>query len=223
MENINVFDIIVIALIALLGLKGFFRGFIKEFFALFGIIGGVFVASRVASEVGEIVIQIIPFDNDKTKLLVGFVIALIGFWLLAYIVGMILSKVFSLSGLGIFDRIAGFIFGAGKVFLIFSIIIYAVTSIQSFQKLFDKKFETSKTYPILKQAGGYIVQLDTTQFQGQVSKSVNSAVENTKEVIKDISVDAIKQNIEETKEVIEQKVDLVKENIENITQTVKEE
>ena len=35
------------------------------------------------------------------------------------------SKVFSVSGLGIFDRIFGFAFGAGKIFLLFAIISYA--------------------------------------------------------------------------------------------------
>ena len=52
MENINIFDLIVVALITILGLKGLFRGFTKEFFALIGIVGGVFVASRLSKDAG---------------------------------------------------------------------------------------------------------------------------------------------------------------------------
>jgi len=44
MENLNYFDIVVLGLVVLLGLKGFLRGFIKEAFAFIGIVGGFFIA-----------------------------------------------------------------------------------------------------------------------------------------------------------------------------------
>ena len=116
MENLNYFDVIVIALIVLLGLKGLLRGFIKEVFALVGLIGGVFIASRIALDIGSIVDSFIPMSNNNTVLLVGFIVSLIGIWILAYILGTILSKMFSMSGFGFLDRILGFIFGGAKVF-----------------------------------------------------------------------------------------------------------
>ena len=108
MENINVFDLIVVALITILGLKGLFRGFSKEFFALVGIVGGVFVASRLSNDAGEIVNSFIPMENENTILLAGFVSALIIFWIIAYIIGSGLEKIFKMSGLGALDRILGF-------------------------------------------------------------------------------------------------------------------
>ena len=53
MENFSFFDIIILALIVLLGLKGLLRGLVKELFAIFGIIGGIYISSRIA----EIYIQ----------------------------------------------------------------------------------------------------------------------------------------------------------------------
>ena len=53
MDFITWFDIIVIAVVVILGIKGVINGLIKEIFGLIGIIGGVIVASRNANLVGE--------------------------------------------------------------------------------------------------------------------------------------------------------------------------
>ncbi|MCK5111812.1 MAG: CvpA family protein [Arcobacteraceae bacterium] len=197
MENINIFDVIVLSLVTLLGLKGLFRGFIKEVFALFGIVGGVFVASRLSSEVGEIVDKVFHFDNNNTLVLVGFVVAIAAFWILAYVIGMALSKVFSLSGLGIFDRLLGFIFGAGKVFLLFSIIAFAISSVEAINKKLTKKLANSVVFPILKDTGKFIIKLDTTKLEKGVTTRVNGAIQSTKDTLKDISTDKIKKKVED--------------------------
>ena len=204
MENINIFDLIVLVLITLLGLKGLFRGFIKEAFALFGIVGGVFVASRVSSQVGEIVDNIIPFDNNNTMLLVGFITALVIFWVLAYIVGVTLCKVFSLSGLGLFDRVLGFVFGAGKVFLLFSMIAYATSQIEAIHKKLNQKLSDSIVFPILIETGNYIIRLDTTKLENGITTHVNGAIENTKKTLEDMSTEAIKTKAEEIKKEIKE-------------------
>jgi len=213
LEDINIFDIIVMSLVTLLGLKGLFRGFIKESFALIGIVGGVFVASRLSSEVGEIVHQIIPFDNNNTMMLVGFIVALILFWSVAYFVGITLSKMFSLSGLGIFDKLLGFVFGASKVFLLFSIITFAASSIETFKTKINKNLNNSIVYPILRDTGGYIIKLDTTKLQNGLSTHVNSAIETTKSTIKDISINEIKENIKKKTEAIKKKAEDIKKEL----------
>ena len=181
----------------LLGLKGLFRGFIKEFFALVGLVGGVFVASRLGSSVGEMIDTIIPIENNNTVVLIGFVLALVGFWIVAYIVGMVVSKAFSLSGLGIFDRFLGFVFGAGKVFLLFSIIVYAISQVEVINKKLDKSTQDSIVYPLLKKSGEYIIKLDTTQLQSKISDNIDDTIEITKDAVEDISTQSIKDKIEE--------------------------
>jgi len=197
MENINYFDIIVLALVTLLGLKGLFRGFIKEFFALVGLVGGVFVASRFASITGELIATLIPIDNNNTMLLIGFISSLILFWILAFIIGNILSKIFSLSGLGIFDRFLGFVFGAGKIFLLFSIIIYALSQVEMINKKLESISKNSIAYPLLKDSGAYIIKLDTTKLQSNISDGIDTAIETSKDMVEDISDDIIKEKIQE--------------------------
>ena len=206
MENINYFDLIVLALVTLLGLKGLFRGFIKEAFALFGIVGGVFVASRVSSQVGEIVDNIMHFDNNNTVVLVGFIVSLAVFWVVAYILGTILSKMIGLSGLGFLDRFLGFVFGAGKVFLLFSIIVYALSNVESINKKLEEKVQDSMVYPILKQTGQYIIKLDTTNIQQKVSKNIDKAIDAGTDTLKDISAQEIKKKAQETVKTIKKEI-----------------
>jgi membrane protein required for colicin V production len=205
-ENINYFDLIILALVTLLGLKGLFRGFIKEAFALFGIVGGVFVASRVSSQVGEIVDNIIHFDNNNTVVLVGFIVSLAVFWVVAYILGTILSKMIGLSGLGFLDRFLGFVFGAGKVFLLFSIIVYALSNVESINKKLEEKVQDSMVYPILKQTGQYIIKLDTTNIQEKVSKNIDKAIEAGTDTLKDISAQEIKKKAQDTVKTIKKEI-----------------
>jgi len=202
-ENINIFDLVVISLVVILGLKGLFRGFTKEFFALVGIVGGVFVASRISNEVGAILNGIIPMQNENTILLAGFVVALILFWIVAYIAGSALEKIFKMSGLGIFDRILGFAFGAGKIFLLFSIIAYAASQVKIIDDNLSPKLETSIVFPILKDTGSYIIKLDTSGFQEKVTEQLDEVVDATKETITEISKEELEKKAIELKKQLE--------------------
>ncbi len=196
MDEFNLFDIIVLVLVSLLGLKGLLRGFIKEAFGLIGIVGGVYVASRVSGSTGNLINSIIPIDNESTRLLIGFLVSIIAFWAIAYAIGVVISKISSLSGLGIFDRIFGFVFGAAKVFLIFSIIVYAISQVDAIRNALEKKTQGSIMFPILQDVGSYIIKLDTTKLQSGVTKHVNGAIEATKETLEEVSTEAIKNEIE---------------------------
>jgi membrane protein required for colicin V production len=198
LENINLFDLIVIVLVTVLGLKGLFRGFTKEFFALIGIVGGVFVASRVSNDMGAFANSLVPMENDNTIMLVGFIISLIGFWIVAFIIGNILAKVFTLSGLGFFDRVFGFVFGAGKIFLLFSIIAYSISQVKVINDNLEPKLKDSIVFPLLVQTGAYVIKLDASGLQKEVSSTLDEAVKSTKQTIQEISTKEIQKKIDET-------------------------
>jgi len=204
LENINLFDIIVLSLVVILGLKGLFKGFTKELFGLVGIVGGVFIASRLAKNTGEIVNGIIPIDNESTILLVGFIVTLVIFWIIAYILGVVLEKVFSASGLGIFDRIFGFLFGAGKIFLLFSIIAYATSQVKMINDNLQPKLKDSTVFPLLTETGSYIIKLDTTDIQKEVSKTFDSVVESAKDSLEELSKEELEKKATELKEQLQE-------------------
>ena len=153
MQSFAIFDLIILSITLILGLKGLFRGLIKEVFGIIGIIGAIFVASRISKEIGDLIAPILVLENEATIKLIGFVVALVAVWLVVYSAGVIVSKIFAASGLGIVDRIFGFVFGAAKIFLIFSVIAYALYQVQSFKKVIDEKFADSIVMPHLISVG----------------------------------------------------------------------
>jgi membrane protein required for colicin V production len=159
-------DIIVLSVVALLGVKGFFTGFLKEFFALIGIVGGVFLASRLGPAMGDMVNMIFHFESTKVIGTIGFVVVLVASWLGAMAVGQSASIIASVAGLGIFDRVLGVAFSGAKIFMIFSIVAYALSSITLLQSTLQKKTESSFVYPMLVATGGVIIKIDPQSLLG---------------------------------------------------------
>lgn len=225
MQNFAVFDLIILTITLILGLKGLFRGLIKEVFGIIGIIGAIFVASRISKETGDLLAPILVLENDATIKLIGFVVSLVGVWLVVYSAGIVLSKIFSASGLGVIDRFFGFVFGAAKIFLIFSVIAYALYQVQSFKKVIDEKFSNSLVMPHLISVGSYIIKLDTNTISNTIDKAVDSAksatiLEDTKNNVKfgvENTVNGVKSTVEEE---ITQKVE---EKIQETTKTTNEQ
>jgi membrane protein required for colicin V production len=236
MQDFSIFDLIIISVTLILGLKGLFRGLIKEIFGIVGIIGAIFVASRISKDVGDIIAPILAIQSEATTKLIGFIIALIGFWLIVYVLGVIVSKIFSASGLGVVDRIFGFLFGAAKVFLIFSVIAYALYQVQSFRKLIDEKFANSYVMPHLISVGSYIIKLDTSAITNSVDKVIDSAktseildetknsikegveatTQSVKGAVQEEIVNNIQEKFEETKTATEEQIDTTKNKLKSI-------
>lgn len=221
MQDFSVFDLIIIAITIILGLKGLFRGFIKEVFGIIGIVGAIFVASRISQETGDLLAPILVLENSATIKLIGFIVALIGVWLVVYSAGVVISKIFSASGLGAIDRILGFVFGALKIFLIFSVIAYALYQVQSFKKVIDEKFANSAVMPHLLSVGSYIIKLDTTVIIDTIDKGVQSVKDN--ESVKDTVTD-VKEKIETTTEELKQNIqEEISQSIEDKVKDVTQE
>ncbi|MEM5570357.1 CvpA family protein [Aliarcobacter butzleri] len=226
MQNIAIFDLVIITITLLLGLKGLFRGIIKEIFGIIGIIGAIFVASRISTQTGELIAPVLVLENQATIKLIGFVIALVIVWLIAYSAGVVVSKIFSASGLGIIDRFFGFLFGMAKIFLIFSVIAYALYQVNSFKKVIDEQFKTSILMPYLLDVGSVIIKLDTTALTNNIDKAIEtvtdtpSTIQNTTQEIKQ-EVDSTLNNVQEVVEVgvkdaVEEEVKTTKDKLKDI-------
>ncbi len=226
MQNIAIFDLVIITITLLLGLKGLFRGIIKEIFGIIGIIGAIFVASRISIQTGELIAPVLVLENQATIKLIGFVIALVIVWLIAYSAGVVVSKIFSASGLGIIDRFFGFLFGMAKIFLIFSVIAYALYQVNSFKKVIDEQFKSSILMPYLLDVGSVIIKLDTTALTNNIDKAIEtvtdtpSNIQNTTQEIKQ-EVDSTLNNVQEVvedgvKDAVEEEVKTTKDKLKDI-------
>ena len=176
------FDIVVSVIILFLGLKGILNGFFKELFGLLGIVGGIFIASRVGDDVGQYLSDLIfNFDSHAAITFTGFLVTLAIFWLFMVLIGLIFKKLSSIAGLGIFDRILGFAFGASKFFLIASVIAFATYNVKAMRSTIDSAMQNSIMFPILVKTGDVIMQIDPID----ISDDINVTIENGKQAMQD--------------------------------------
>ncbi len=178
MENVSIFDIALLSLIVIFGVKGLISGIIKETFGLIGIIGGIFFASRFAQKAGDFIDANIYHINNKASIyFIGFIAILLIIWLSSIVIGFIFTKLVNLSGLGFTNKLLGFIVGSLKIFLLFSIVIFALRSIDIFRENIDSKLKKSYSYPYLITIGNYIVKFkleDVNKTINTMNKKVNN-------------------------------------------------
>lgn len=188
--DFSYFDIVISILVLFLGLKGIINGFFKELFGLLGIIGGIFIASRVGKDVGKFINDsVLKFENDAAISFTGFLVTFALFWLFMIGVGIIFKKLSSLSGLGVFDKILGFIFSASKFFLIAAVIAYALYNIKAMKENLDSIMKNSSLFPVLVETGSAIMKLDPIEISDDMNKTINK----NSEIIED-GIDKTLQN-----------------------------
>ena len=123
----SAFDIIVIFLALALGIKGLMRGFVKETCGLIALIGGIYLASSYAPSVASIAQEF--GMSPTTSSVIGFLVLFVAFWLGVTYIAALLSKGLSLSGLGSVNNLLGFVAGALKIYVILSVIAFALLNI----------------------------------------------------------------------------------------------
>ncbi len=162
LSTLNILDVVVGTIVIILGIKGMMNGLIKELFGLAGLIGGVYVASRMAEEIGEMIDrELFHIDNPAALKLLGFMAVFAGVWIVAIMVGAIFSRLIKMSGLGFVNGLFGFIFGGGKYFLVFALIITALSNVTLFKENVSQHLDDSVLYPYLKEAGSYLINIDS--------------------------------------------------------------
>ena len=201
----NYFDLIASVIILLLGLKGIINGFFKEVFGLIGIIGGIFIASRVGDEVGQYLSDMIfNFSNPSAVSFTGFLFTLAAFWIVMIIVGFAFKKLSSLSGLGPIDKILGFVFGAGKFFLIAAVIAFAVYNIKAIRTTLDTSLQGSVLFPVLVETGRFIMKIDPVEMNDEINTTIDKTTQTIKENIQEHVTDEVNKTIEETLQKVQQ-------------------
>jgi len=167
------FDIIIVALILFLSLKGIVTGFTKELFNFIGLIGGVALASRVNVEVGTFLSEnLFPLNNEPSLKLVGFVATLLAVWLIFTMVSSIINGFLS-DDIGIFSRILGYILTVARYIAIFAIIIVGVQQSDFLSKKLSEHYEKSQLLPILNDIGIQILnnQIDNNSTINDINLS----------------------------------------------------
>jgi len=147
----------------------------------------VYFASRFADTAAAFIdTNFLHLENTSLLKLIGFLVILTIIWLGATIIGAIFSKLTSQSGLGFINRLLGFVVGGGKYFLIFALIITALSNVTLVKDNLEKYVKDSVLYPFLKESGAYLINLDpatlgftTTEMPKETTIDTNSTTPET--------------------------------------------
>lgn len=124
----NLLDIIIIALLVVLGLRGLLRGLIKEAAALVALVAGGWLAYRFHGVVAGPLRDIFKLPAVAADI-TGFVLLLVLVGLAAHFGGNLLTKLVSLALLGWVNRVGGLCLGLAEAALVLGMAFYAVLAI----------------------------------------------------------------------------------------------
>ncbi len=157
---LNTFDLIVIGATLFIGLKGLYNGFVREFFGLIGLMGGLWVAVRYAQVTGEWLGKWLGLDSSSVMALIGFAILLFLIWGIGALAGTLFS---SDRTPPLLDRIGGMAIASLKSFLILSVIVYALYSIDLVRQTAKPHLAESLLFPWMDRAGSLLFPLASVE------------------------------------------------------------
>ena len=151
-------DIVLILLILLLSLKGYFNGFIRELVGFVGLIGGIFVASRAAEPVGHVLHDTIQMGNMGLMKLLAFLLVLGVIWGGSSFVATIFTAL-KAAPHSTLSRALGMGVGGLKYFLVFSLISASLLGNALVRDNFASQVHSSRLLPTLSRVGAALINL----------------------------------------------------------------
>ncbi len=140
----NYIDIIVLIPLLWFAYKGFNAGFVRELISVLAILAGAY-SIRYSDVVAEWI------NNDKISQEDYYIITFILAVILVTILGRIAEKIIKLVIPDLLNNIAGALFGALKVGLFFSVILFFINTIGFSETLISEETkEKSLTYPYIE-------------------------------------------------------------------------
>jgi len=179
----NIFDIVVIALILLLSMKGLFSGFTKELFSAIGLIGGLYAATLFNTDAAQYIYSNVTdaLSVPVLKLIATVVIFLV-VWYVASLIGRGLSLIGDSEYISTTSRLAGMFVKMVTLFLIFSLITFALSTKPQVSERFKDTLSQSKLYPLLRDVGAAILNISLPNVGATVDANSTATEQNSTQV-----------------------------------------
>lgn len=177
----HILDIIVVALIVFLAIKGLVNGFSKELFSLLTIAGGVILAARYNENVIQMINEqhLFPQIPDDFSKPIGFILILLSVWL---IIGLISSIITKLTGrsTGFISRLLGYVLSVTRYVFIFALIAFGVNQSEFFKDSTEKYKVETQLFEPMAQLGAEIlnVELNETSELSSSNSEVNLTIDS---------------------------------------------
>jgi len=126
---VTVFDFVVVGIVLLSLVFGFFRGFVRVTIALVAWVAAVIAAVRFSGNVGPMLPDF--GESSATRYVLAFAIILVAILLLGAIIGWALARLVRAIGLGFVDRTLGAVVGIarGVVIVVLGVLLAGLTTL----------------------------------------------------------------------------------------------
>lgn len=142
----NTFDIVIIVLLLVGGIRGFMKGFVFEIATLGSLFLGMFLAFKFAYLAQPTLRKMGNMDPHLLAVL-SFIVMFLAVIVAMYFLAKLFTSLIDMAGLGIFNKLAGALFGILKFAFILSILIYFFNQLDKKQKtITDEGITSSKLY-----------------------------------------------------------------------------
>lgn len=204
----NYFDMILIGLVCIFALKGFFRGAINETINLVVIFLALFIAPIFATQTGNFLIKTFNFKiSEDIVYFYGMGMLIVFMLIVGFMISIIAHIIMKTTGLKIVDRLVGIIIGGVKIILIISIFATLGYKIE-ITKQYLVQFSEKSTYfkQILSIGDKIIVKANI------VKENIEKNKESIEKTSNELSTNFIKQTN------LKEKVDYIRrdENIKEL-------
>lgn len=122
----NGFDLVILIVVAVFAILGFYWGLIRQVLSLVGLVAGIAVAGRVGPEVAVALSSFIP--DESVAAVLGFVLVLVAVSALASLLATLLRRFVGLLFLGWADHLAGAMLGTLQAGLACAIMLLALAA-----------------------------------------------------------------------------------------------
>lgn len=153
----NWFDLVVVILILLTLLKGFFSGFVMQIAMLAGLILGAVFAGKLSEIIAPKLIELTGVSSHIVAPL-SYIVAFIAILVGLYFIGKLLETVIKAIQLNIFNRLAGALFCSLKWIVIISILLNLLIEFDQDKKIIKEDVrENSITYPFISEVATTVI------------------------------------------------------------------
>jgi membrane protein required for colicin V production len=154
MVTLNAFDLIIIGLVALSAVIGVFRGFVKEVLSLAAWIGASWVAWVFAVPAGRLFDTVL--DKPALRVLAAGMALFLATLVAATLIGHLIQRTITRTGLAGPDRMLGLLFGAlrGVAVVVALVLVLRLLSFQEAQW-----WQHSTLLPYFDRLGAALVQV----------------------------------------------------------------
>lgn len=157
MDTINWFDLVVIILVLLTLVKGFFSGLIMQVATLAGIVLGAIFAGKLSEIIAP---KLIEFTEASPHIIgpLSYIIAFTAILVALFFAGKLVESFFDALAMNTLNRLAGAIFCVAKWVILFSILLNLVIEFDQNKKIIKEDVRNeSYTYPLISEVAKTVI------------------------------------------------------------------